>query len=301
MDENTESSNRRNYKIIFSKRYLKTAVFPLSLVFTFFLTHLYYSYQMEDLEKAHNSLKADLSIQLNTAKKIDDALTLAEKHLDSFDISHRSLFNAVIDIEDMPQNEAFLTKPINKPNIGGKTLFGELDLRADYLTRKLKTQNQFLITFLSVARDKESMMESIPSVCPIYVSDFERIGSGYGMRKDPIDSTMRMHKGIDISADMGTNVYASASGKVIQVISSDKGHGNCIVIEHGFGFSSRYAHLSAFRVSEGDEVKRGDLIGLVGSTGRSTGPHLHYEIEKDGEIIDPKKFIQFDLKGIETY
>jgi murein DD-endopeptidase MepM/ murein hydrolase activator NlpD len=121
------------------------------------------------------------------------------------------------------------------------------------------------------------------------------------MRKDPIDSTMKMHKGIDITADIGTKVYASATGKIVKVISSDEGHGNCIVIEHGYGFRSRYAHLSAFKVKEGDEVKRGDLIGLVGSTGRSTGPHLHYEIEKEGEIIDPKKFIQFDLKGIETY
>jgi len=145
------------------------------------------------------------------------------------------------------------------------------------------------------------MMSSIPAVCPIYVSDFDRVGSGFGMRKDPIDSTMKMHKGIDISAPTGTKVYAAGSGKVIRISSSEDGYGNCIVIEHGYGFVSRYAHLSGFKIKEGDEVKKGDLIGLVGSTGRSTGPHLHYEIEKEGERIDPKKFIQFDLKGMETY
>jgi murein DD-endopeptidase MepM/ murein hydrolase activator NlpD len=299
MEENTDSENKQTFT--FSKKYLKTAVFPLSIVLTFFLTHLYYSSQMNDLELIHKELKSDLAIQLNTAQKLDDALTLAENHLDSFDISHRSLFNAVIDIEDMPQYEAFTINPLAKPKINGRTIFSELDVRADYITKKLRMQNKFLTTFLGVARDKEAMMESIPAVCPIYVSDFDNISSGFGMRKDPIDSTMKMHKGIDISAGIGTKVYASATGKVVKVISSDKGHGNCIVIEHGYGFRSRYAHLSAFKVKEGDEVKRGDLIGLVGSTGRSTGPHLHYEIEKEGEIIDPKKFIQFDLKGIETY
>ncbi len=298
--ENQVEQNTYN-RIKFPKKFLKIALFPLSLSMTFFITQLYYSSKLKELQQVESDLKKQLESQLQVAKKLDDALAIVEGHLDTFDLSHKSLFNAVIDIEDSPQNEAFILKPIPKPVYKGASLFGELEHRTNYVTKKLAIQNRFLTTFLSVARDKETMMSSIPAVCPIYVSDLDRVGSGFGMRKDPIDSTMKMHKGIDVAAPTGTKVYAAGSGKIIRISSSEDGYGNCIVIEHGYGFVSRYAHLSGFKIKEGDEVKKGDLIGLVGSTGRSTGPHLHYEIEKDGERIDPKKFIKYDLKGIETY
>jgi murein DD-endopeptidase MepM/ murein hydrolase activator NlpD len=288
-------------KIKFPKKFLKIALFPLSLSLTFFITQMYYSAKLGELKIVETELKKQVETQLVAAKKMDEALSLIEGQLADFDSSHTSLFNAVIDIEDTPQNEAFLIKPMVVPTYKGASIYGELEHRSKYLSKKLTLQNNFLKTFLSVARDKETMMASIPAVCPIYVSDLDRVGSGFGMRKDPIDSTMKMHKGIDIAAPTGTKVYAAGSGKVLKITSSDDGYGNCIVIEHGYGFVSRYAHLSGFKIKEGDEVKKGDLIGLVGSTGRSTGPHLHYEIEKDGEKIDPKKYIKFDLKGLETY
>lgn len=288
-------------KIKFPKKFLKIALFPLSLSLTFFITQMYYSAKLGELKIVETELKKQVETQLVAAKKMDEALSLIEGQLADFDSSHTSLFNAVIDIEDTPQNEAFLIKPMVVPTYKGASIYGELEHRSKFLSKKLTLQNNFLKTFLSVARDKETMMASIPAVCPIYVSDLDRVGSGFGMRKDPIDSTMKMHKGIDIAAPTGTKVYAAGSGKVLKITSSDDGYGNCIVIEHGYGFVSRYAHLSGFKIKEGDEVKKGDLIGLVGSTGRSTGPHLHYEIEKDGEKIDPKKYIKLDLKGLETY
>ncbi|MFM7662838.1 MAG: M23 family metallopeptidase [Bacteroidota bacterium] len=288
-------------KIKFPKKFLKIALFPLSLSLTFLITQMYYSAKLRELKIVETELKKQVERQLSAANTMDEALSLIEGQLSDFDSSHRSLFNAVIDIEDTPQNEAFLIKPLVVPTYKGASIYGELEHRSKYLSKKLTLQNNFLKTFLSVARDKETMMASIPAVCPIYVSDLDRVGSGFGMRKDPIDSTMKMHKGIDIAAPSGTKVYAAGSGKVLKITSSDDGYGNCIVIEHGYGFVSRYAHLSGFKIKEGDEVKKGDLIGLVGSTGRSTGPHLHYEIEKDGEKIDPKKYIKFDLKGLETY
>ena len=288
-------------RIKFPKKFLKIALFPLSLSLTFFVIQNYYNTKLQEVKTIETELKKQVEIQLVAAKKMDEALSMIEGQLATFDSSHTSLFNAVIDIEDTPQNEAFLIRPIEIPVYKGSSIYGELEHRSKYVTKKLALQNNFLKTFLSVARDKETMMASIPAVCPIYVSDLDRVGSGFGMRKDPIDSTMKMHKGIDIAAPTGTKVYAAGSGKVIRIASSDDGYGNCIVIEHGFGFVSRYAHLSGFKIKEGDEVKKGDLIGLVGSTGRSTGPHLHYEIEKDGEKIDPKKYIKLDLKGLETY
>lgn len=299
MENQIEQSSTRRIK--FPKKFLKIAVFPLSLSLTFFITQMYYSAKLRELKTVETELKKQVERQLSAANTMDEALSLIEGQLSDFDSSHTSLFNAVIDIEDTPQNEAFLIKPMVVPTYKGASIYGELEHRSKFLSKKLTLQNNFLKTFLSVARDKETMMASIPAVCPIYVSDLDRIGSGFGMRKDPIDSTMKMHKGIDITAPTGTKVYAAGSGKVLKITSSDDGYGNCIVIEHGYGFVSRYAHLSGFKIKEGDEVKKGDLIGLVGSTGRSTGPHLHYEIEKDGERIDPKKYIKFDLKGLETY
>jgi murein DD-endopeptidase MepM/ murein hydrolase activator NlpD len=288
-------------RIKFPKKFLKIALFPLSLSLTFFITQIYYAGKLQEIKGAEAELKKQVESQLIAAKKMDEAFSIIEMHLDTINRSHTSLFNAVIDIEDTPQNEAFILKPFNKKSYTGSSLYGELEFRSKFITEKLNLQNRFLTTFISVARDKETMMASIPAVCPIYVSDLDRVGSGFGMRKDPIDSTMKMHKGIDITAPIGTKVYAAGSGKIIQISSSEDGYGNCIVIEHGYGFVSRYAHLSGFKIKEGDEVKKGDLIGLVGSTGRSTGPHLHYEIEKDGERIDPKKYIKLDLKGLETY
>lgn len=288
-------------KINFPKKFLKIALFPITLSLTFFFTQIYYSSKIQEIKIIETELKKQVESQLIAAKKMDEALSSIETNLATFDSSHTSLFNAVIDIEDTPQNEAFLIKPLEIPVYKGSSIYGELEHRSNFVIKKLALQNNFLKTFLSVARDKETMMASIPAVCPIYVSDLNRVGSGFGMRKDPIDSTMKMHKGIDIAAPTGTKVYAAGSGKVLKIRSSEDGYGNCIVIEHGYGFVSRYAHLSGFKIKEGDEVKKGDLIGLVGSTGRSTGPHLHYEIENDGEKIDPKKYIQFDLKGLETY
>jgi len=299
MENQIEQSSTRRIK--FPKKFLKIAVFPLSLSLTFFITQMYYSAKLRELKTVETELKKQVERQLSAANTMDEALSLIEGQLSDFDSSHTSLFNAVIDIEDTPQNEAFLIKPLVVPTYKGASIYGELEHRSKYLSKKLTLQNNFLKTFLSVARDKETMMAAIPAVCPIYVSDLDRVGSGFGMRKDPIDSTMKMHKGIDIAAPTGTKVYAAGSGKVLKITSSDDGYGNCIVIEHGYGFVTRYAHLSGFKIKEGNEVKKGDLIGLVGSTGRSTGPHLHYEIEKDGERIDPKKYIKFDLKGLETY
>jgi len=299
MENQIEQSSTRRIK--FPKKFLKIAVFPLSLSLTFFITQMYYSAKLRELKTVETELKKQVERQLSAANTMDEALSLIEGQLSDFDSSHTSLFNAVIDIEDTPQNEAFLIKPFVVPTYKGASIYGELEHRSKYLSKKLTLQNNFLKTFLSVARDKETMMAAIPAVCPIYVSDLDRVGSGFGMRKDPIDSTMKMHKGIDIAAPTGTKVYAAGSGKVLKITSSDDGYGNCIVIEHGYGFVTRYAHLSGFKIKEGNEVKKGDLIGLVGSTGRSTGPHLHYEIEKDGERIDPKKYIKFDLKGLETY
>jgi hypothetical protein len=149
--ENQVEQNTYN-RIKFPKKFLKIALFPLSLSMTFFITQLYYSSKLKELQQVESDLKKQLESQLQVAKKLDDALAIVEGHLDTFDLSHKSLFNAVIDIEDSPQNEAFIIKPFPKIAYKGSSLFGELEHRTNFVTKKLSLQNKFLTTFLSVAR-----------------------------------------------------------------------------------------------------------------------------------------------------
>ena len=146
-----------------------------------------------------------------------------------------------------------------------------------------------------MAVDKEVLLSAIPSIQPINNEDLRRMASGYGWRTDPFTKTRRKHKGMDFSAPTGTPIYATSDGKVIRVDGRAPGYGKHIRIDHGFGYVTLYAHLSKYNVRRGQEVKRGDVIGFVGNTGRSVAPHLHYEIRKDGVAVNPINFYYGDL------
>src|SRR5690606_29739966 len=117
--------------------------------------------------------------------------------------------------------------------------------------------------------------------------DLTRIASGFGYRIDPIYKTKKMHTGLDFTSDTGTPVYATGNGVVVDCEVKNWGYGQSVIIDHGYGYRTRYAHLSEFKCDVGDKVTRGQLIGLVGSTGKSTAPHLHYEVEQNGVKVDP--------------
>jgi murein DD-endopeptidase MepM/ murein hydrolase activator NlpD len=125
-------------------------------------------------------------------------------------------------------------------------------------------------------------------------TDLKRMASGYGYRYHPILKYRKFHAGMDFSAKVGTPIYATGDGKVIKVIRSSS-YGKYIVIDHGFGYETLYAHLNEFKVKKGDKVKRGEIIGLVGNTGMSSGPHLHYEVHKNGKVVNPVNFYHNDL------
>ena len=139
------------------------------------------------------------------------------------------------------------------------------------------------------------MLGAIPAIQPLTNKDLKRIASGFGIRIDPHYHTQRMHAGLDFTASTGTSVLATGNGVVEIVESKMWGYGNSVVINHGYGYKTRYAHLNAFNVKKGQEVKRGQIIGYVGSTGKSTAPHLHYEVEKNGEKVNPVHFFHSDL------
>jgi len=167
------------------------------------------------------------------------------------------------------------------------------------LEKRIYAQSISFDEVIKLAKEKEQMLASIPAIQPLSNDDLTRIASGYGFRVDPIYKTKKMHWGLDFTADKGTNVYATGNGVVKEIEQKRWGYGNSIVIDHGFGYSSRYAHLSGFKVKKGDKIVRGQIIGFVGSSGKSTAPHLHYEIEKNGKKINPVHFFHSDISADE--
>jgi len=152
---------------------------------------------------------------------------------------------------------------------------------------------------ISLAKNKEAMLAAIPAIQPISNKDLTRTASGWGMRFHPIYKIRKFHYGMDFAAPLGTEIYATGNGTVVQVVSSRRGYGHKIVIDHGYGYETLYGHLSKFNVKKGQKVKRGDVIGYVGSTGLSTAPHLHYEVRQNGKKVNPVNFYFNDLNADE--
>tara|TARA_B100000575_G_scaffold277483_1_gene263825 strand:+ start:2447 stop:3424 length:978 start_codon:yes stop_codon:yes gene_type:complete len=175
----------------------------------------------------------------------------------------------------------------------------ETTKRLDVLSRRIVVQSKSLDEIRLLAEKKEELLASIPSIQPIRNDDLKRMASGYGWRIDPFTKTRKRHYGMDFSANRGTPIYAPGDGVVKRADSRSSGYGKHIRIDHGFGYVTVYAHLNKYNVKRGQKVKRGDIIGYVGSTGRSVAPHLHYEIIKDGKKINPLNFYIGNLNSDE--
>ncbi len=162
--------------------------------------------------------------------------------------------------------------------------------RVDVLMKQLIIQSKSLDEIIALAKGKEKLLASIPAIQPVKNEQLKRMASGFGYRSDPFTKVKKFHYGMDFTAASGTPIYATGDGVVLKADNSLSGYGNHIEINHGFGYVTLYAHLSQYKVRAGQSVKRGDVIGFVGSTGRSQAPHLHYEVIKDGEKVNPLNF-----------
>ncbi len=162
--------------------------------------------------------------------------------------------------------------------------------RLDIIKKQMAIQSKSLDEITKLAEEKEKLLAAIPAIQPINNENLTRMASGYGWRSDPFTKARKMHWGMDFSAPKGTPIYASGDGKVTRADNNSSGYGKHVRIEHGYGYMSLYGHMSQYNVKVGQKVKRGDIIGFVGSTGRSEGPHVHYEVWKDEERINPINF-----------
>lgn len=175
----------------------------------------------------------------------------------------------------------------------------EANKRLDILEKAIVVQSKSLDEIAKLAEDKEQFLQAIPAIQPVNNEDLTRMASGFGFRTDPFTKARKFHYGMDFTAPRGTPVYASGDGIVRRADNTASGYGKHIRIDHGYGYISLYAHLYKYNIQKNQRVKRGDLIGFVGSTGRSEAPHLHYEVFKDGERINPINFYYGNLSAEE--
>lgn len=200
----------------------------------------------------------------------------------------------------------FNTTPISeeerKAGLGGINRYKDLEgynnsdlvvntsKRVDMLMKELAIQSESLDEIVVLGKQKEKLLAAIPAIQPVKNEDLKRMASGFGYRNDPFTKIRKMHWGMDFTSPTGTPIYATGDGVVLKADNSLSGYGNHIEINHGYGYVTLYAHLSKYKVRAGQKVKRGDIIGYVGSTGRSEAPHLHYEVIKNGEKVNPINF-----------
>ena len=171
--------------------------------------------------------------------------------------------------------------------------------RLDIIKKQMAIQSKSLDEITKLAEEKEKLLAAIPAIQPLNNEDLTRMASGYGWRSDPFTKARKKHWGMDFTAPKGTPIYASGDGKITRADNNASGYGKHIRIDHGYGYTSLYAHLSNYNVKKGQKVERGDLIGFVGNTGRSEAPHLHYEVWKDDNRIDPINFYYGSLTAEE--
>jgi murein DD-endopeptidase MepM/ murein hydrolase activator NlpD len=167
--------------------------------------------------------------------------------------------------------------------------------RLDKIRKRIYVQSRSFDDLVQLALRKEDMLRCVPAILPIYNKDLTRTSSGFGLRIHPFYKITKFHNGMDFTAPSGTNIYATGDGIIEGVIPDKRGLGNHVIINHGFGYSSIYAHMERFNVRKGQKVQRGDVIGYVGNTGMSLAPHLHYEVKINGRNVDPVNYYFNDL------
>jgi murein DD-endopeptidase MepM/ murein hydrolase activator NlpD len=236
-----------------------------------------------------------------------------------YDLIHREMANVENVLEDLQKTDdnlyrtIFETEPIpttlRDGGIGGVNRYESLEgynnsnliietaNRLDKIRKKIYVQSKSFDDLIKLAAHKEDMLKSVPAIIPISNKDLTRTASGFGWRIHPYYKISKFHYGMDFTAPFGTDVYATGNGTVVAVLSSQRGLGKHVIIDHGFGYTSIYAHLSNFNVRVGQKVQRGDVIGFVGSTGMSVANHLHYEIKLNGTNVDPVNYYFEDLSA----
>lgn len=267
---------------------LTSLVIVLGLLMAFVFSRLFASPREKYLMNQNRDLKRQISSIDREVQEFEKAMAeLKERDLKIYRAMYEADPPKPLDYRG-PDYAELLNLPQGE-------LIQRIRQKIDRLEIDAKGQESSYVTLTKLIRTKEDVINSIPAIQPVANKDLNRMASGYGYRRDPFYHTATFHAGMDFTCDIGTEVYATGDGTVMKSMNDGWGYGNHVIINHGFGYTTLYGHLSRIAAKPGARVKRGQVIGYVGSTGRSTGPHLHYEVRKNNNPLNPAFFYHSDL------
>ncbi|WP_298902495.1 M23 family metallopeptidase [uncultured Psychroserpens sp.] len=272
-----------------------------SALFAFLILFIASQYIESPRERALKHELANLQLQYDVLNKnIDNAFAALESVEERDNNIYRLYFEAnPIPMEQRRAGFGGIYRYKKYEGFDNSKLIIESNKRLELLQKAIDVQSRSLDEIKILAEDKEKFLSAIPAIQPVRNEDLKHMASGYGYRTDPFTKVRKFHYGMDFTAPRGTPVYATGDGVVKRADANSSGYGKHIRIDHGYGYVSLYAHLYRYNVKANQKVKRGDLIGYVGSTGRSEAPHLHYEVFKDGDRINPINFYYGNLTAEE--
>lgn len=300
----TESLAYRKIKPKLSKKIGYTALFLLaSALFGFLCFVALLNTSLLDTPKDRLQAREIETMKLRYAilnKKMDEVDEVLEEVAERDNNIYRAYFNtSPIPTEQRKAGFGGINRYKELEGYNNSDLVVNTSKRVDVISKELAIQSKSLDEILKLAKEKNKLLAAIPAIQPVKNEQMKRIASGFGYRSDPFTKVRKMHEGMDFTAATGTPIYATGDGVVAAADNSKSGYGNHIEIKHGYGYMTLYGHLSKYKCRSGQRVKRGDIIGYVGSTGRSEAPHLHYEVHKDGKVVNPINFYYGNISAAE--
>jgi|TARA_B100000809_G_scaffold253038_1_gene288540 murein DD-endopeptidase MepM/ murein hydrolase activator NlpD len=280
-----------------SEYYKKTVFGVLAVLLIAFIGFIIFSqFLMSPNERAINRENENLQLNLDLfSKRIAESSAVLNQLQERDNNIYRMYFEAnPIPNEQRKAGFGGVNRYKSLEGYENSKMIKQLTKDIDILSKQLVIQSKSLDEIVVLAKEKEKMLASIPAILPVKLVDLTRMASGYKWRMHPILKIRKFHKGMDFTAPIGTPIYASGNGKVIRS-SRSATYGRVVYIDHGYGYRTIYAHMSKIKAKRGQNVKRGDLIGYVGNTGRSVSAHLHYEVRKNGKALNPINFYYGDL------
>ncbi|MBS1613934.1 MAG: M23 family metallopeptidase [Bacteroidetes bacterium] len=296
---NTQTLSYEKAVVSWTGRILRALGFVIAaLVFSLAISSIYYNFFDSPKEKI---LKAELNAMKGQYEVMNQEVERMHEVLDGLHYRDGNIYRVMFEADPIGDDtwqagSGGINKYRYLEKYDNGDLIRDVAVKVDKLKKQMVIQSKSYDQIAEMVKNQQQMLVSIPSVQPISNKKLTRLASGFGYRTDPIYKITKFHEGMDFTAPVGTEVFVTGDGVVETVNYSFKGYGNEIVVNHGYGYRTRYAHLSKFKVKPGQKVKRGDVIGNVGNTGKSTGPHLHYEVLKNGNAVNPVYFYYNDLK-----
>lgn len=233
---------------------------------------------------------------------INKKVKTLEQQLASLEKRDNEVYRSIFEANPLPDSARAKAieqkKEMEKISIIGDDILGkDIAAQLNNLGARMAFQMESYSSIEKLINNQEAKLASLPAIQPVSNKQLNRIASGYGMRIDPVYGTPKMHKGLDFTAPQGTPIYATGDGVVKLAGNSGDGYGNHVEINHGYGYQTLYGHMVRVKVRAGQKVKRGEIIGWVGSTGKSTGPHCHYEVSINNANVNPVYFFSNDLNA----